>query len=162
MSFIIGSGVWIVALIGIFVLPASQIALAYALACLSGLGIATAYVIPWSMLPDVIEHDQLRSGQRREGSYYAMAALFQKLGTGAALWGMAQVLAWNNYISADSSIDVITQPPEAVLAIRFFGGPVPAVLLLAGIIFAWKYPITRRAHKKHLEELAQGRNGGGV
>ncbi|WP_338460804.1 MFS transporter [Synechococcus elongatus] len=29
-----------------------------------------SYLIPWSMLPDVIEWDELQTGQRREGIYY--------------------------------------------------------------------------------------------
>ena len=61
--------------------------LAYLLAALSGLGIATAYVVPWAMVPDIIEFDQLQTGERREGSYYAFASFFQKLATGVAALG---------------------------------------------------------------------------
>jgi GPH family glycoside/pentoside/hexuronide:cation symporter len=31
----------------------------------AGVGVATAYLIPWSMIPDVIEVDELQTGQRR-------------------------------------------------------------------------------------------------
>ena len=72
--------------------------LGYILAVLSGLGIATTYVIPWAMLPDVINDDQFKTGQRREGSYCVLAAFFQKLGTGLALWIMTQILAATGYI----------------------------------------------------------------
>lgn len=68
-----------------------QAGLVFILAALAGLGIATVYVIPWAMLPDIIEDDELRTGQRREGSYYALISFFQKLGTGAALWAIGQV-----------------------------------------------------------------------
>jgi len=153
-AFIIGSLTWIVVLLGISALPADAIGLAYLLAALSGSGIASAYVLPWSMLPDIIEHDQLQTGQRREGSYYAFASFFQKLATALALWLMGQALASTGYITPDVSGVLPVQPESAVQAIRFFTGPVPAVLLILSVLFAWQYPITREAHKVTLQELA--------
>ena len=153
-SFIIGSATWIITLLGIASLRPDQVGVAYILAVLSGLGIATAYVIPWSMLPDVIESDQLRTGQRREGSYYALAAFFQKLGTGFALWGMAQILALSGYITPDAESGILPfQPISAINAIRFFAGPVCAVLLLMAILVAWRYPISRKEHEQNLDAL---------
>lgn len=153
-AFFIGSLSWIAALLGFMLLRPSDVAAAYVLVGLSGLGIATTYVIPWSMLPDVIEHDQVRTGQRREGSYYAMAAFFQKLGTGAALWAMGQMLALAGYVTPDLSAEtLVTQPPGAVAAIRWFVGPVPAALLCGAILFAWKFPITRESHQERLDLL---------
>lgn len=67
-AFILGTFTWIAVLLGLSALPADGITLAYILAGLAGSGIATAYVLPWSMIPDIIEHDQLQTGQRREGS----------------------------------------------------------------------------------------------
>jgi GPH family glycoside/pentoside/hexuronide:cation symporter len=108
------------------------------------------------MLPDVIEHDQLRTGQRREGSYYALAAFFQKLGTGLALWLMAQVLALTGYITPAMGAAVLPQqPPAAINALRIFTGPVCAGLLVAAIFFAWHYPIGRKEHAEHLAALRQ-------
>ncbi len=157
-SFIIGSATWIVTLLGIAALRPDQVLLGYVLAVLSGFGVATAYVIPWSMLPDVIEHDQLRTGQRREGSYYALAAFFQKLGTGLALWLMAQLLALTGYVTPQAGAATLPkQPAAAINALRIFAGPVCAVLLLGAILFAWKYPISRRVHAEHLAALDQFR-----
>ena len=153
-AFIIGTITWIVVLLGISALPADAIGLAYVLAALSGSGIATAYVLPWSMIPDIIEHDQLHTGQRREGSYYAFASFFQKLGTALALWAMGQALAATGYITPDASTASLpVQPETAVQAIRVFAGPVPAVLLILAVFFAWNYPITREAHEATLQEL---------
>ncbi|MBN1178179.1 MAG: MFS transporter [Anaerolineae bacterium] len=153
-AFIIGTVTWAVVLLGIAALPADAVALAYVLAALSGLGIATAYVVPWSMIPDIIEHDQKETGQRREGSYYAFASFFQKLGTGLALWAMGQALAFTGYVTPTAGADLPFQPPQAVQAIRIFAGPIPAVLLIASIFFAWRYPITRESHRALVEELA--------
>jgi GPH family glycoside/pentoside/hexuronide:cation symporter len=107
------------------------------------------------MVPDVVEFDEVRSGQRREGSYYAFASFFQKLATGVALWGMGQALAFTGYITPTPSGPLPAQPQEAVNAIRVFTGPIPAVLLFLAVLFAWKYSITRESHQATLQELAK-------
>lgn len=152
-AFIIGCASWIVFLCSIFLLQPDQTSLVYACAVFSGLGIATVYVVPWAMLPDIIEHDELKTGQRREGSFYALAAFFQKLGTGAALWVMGQIFALTGYISPTTGSPLPTQPDAAVLVIRWFASFVPAGLVLLSIAFAWRYSITREAHEEMLEKL---------
>jgi GPH family glycoside/pentoside/hexuronide:cation symporter len=154
-AFMLGSLTWVVVLLGISAIRADQLGLAYTLAALAGFGIATAYVVPWSMVPDVVEYDEVRSGQRREGSYYAFASFFQKLATGLALWGMGQALAITGYITPLPSGPLPVQPQAAVTAIRVFTGPIPAVLLFLAVLFAWKYPITRESHQATLQELAK-------
>ena len=153
-AFILGTAPWIVVLLLLSFIRSDQAALAYVLAILSGSGIATAYVIPWAMMPDVIEHDQLQTGQRREGSYYAFASFFQKLGTGVVVWAMGQMLFRTGYITPTDAIPVPHQPPQAIQAIRWFIGPIPIALLIISIIFAWFYPITREAHASMREQLA--------
>jgi GPH family glycoside/pentoside/hexuronide:cation symporter len=153
-AFILGSLTWVVVLLGISAIQADQVGLAYLLAALAGFGIATAYVVPWSMVPDVVEYDEVHSGQRREGSYYAFASFFQKLATGLALWGMGQALAITGYITPHTSGPLPVQPEAAVNIIRIFTGPIPAVLLFLAVLFAWKYPITRESHQATLQELA--------
>lgn len=153
-AFIIGSFSWLLILMAISGLGPDQITLAYILAALAGAGIACAYVLPWSMIPDVIEFDQLQTGQRREGSYYAFASFFQKLAAGVAIWSMGQALALANYINPSAADPLPVQPAEVIQAIRLFMGPVPAVLLIIAIIFAWRYPITREKHQGLCEELA--------
>lgn len=154
-AFILGMAGWIVSLGGIALIGPQQIALAYLLAALSGSGIATAYVLPWSMIPDIIELDELRSGQRREGSFYAFASFFQKLATGGAIWLLGQALAWTGYITPTQGLPLPNQPPRAVQAIRLTMGAVPLVLLILAIILAWGYPITREAHRKLREALQE-------
>jgi GPH family glycoside/pentoside/hexuronide:cation symporter len=154
-AFILGTISWVVVMLGIYILRSDQVTLAYVLAALSGSGIATAYVIPWAMVPDVVEYDQVRTGQRREGSYYAFASFFQKLATGFGLWAMGQALAITGYISPSPDDMLPIQPESAVDAIRWFIGPIPTVLLLLAVLFAWKYPITRERHQENLVEIAK-------
>jgi GPH family glycoside/pentoside/hexuronide:cation symporter len=155
-AFILGSLSATISLLGIYTLSPSHIVPTFILAGLCGLGIATAYIVPWAMLPDIIEHDELETGRRREGSFYALAAFFQKLGTGAALWAMGQVFSITGYITPSANTILPVQSADTITAIRWFASIIPAVLFLAGILFSWKYSISREEHKKMLERLNTG------
>lgn len=153
-AFIAGSLTWAVVLFVLSILPADRLGLAYLLAILSGFGIATAYIVPWAMVPDIIEVDQVETGERREGSYYAFFSFFQKAATGVVIWAMGQTLAATGYITPVQGQPLPTQPEAAVNAIRVFMGPVPAVMLLLAVVFAWRLTITRASHQATLEVLA--------
>lgn len=152
-AFIWGSITWAVVLVGLSAIRADQLGLAYLLAGLSGFGIATAYIVPWAMVPDIIEFDEAETGERREGSYYAFFSFFQKMATGIAVWGMGQALAAAGYINPVQGQPLPVQPDAAVDTIRLFMGPIPAVLLILSILFAWRVNITRESHQAMVEKL---------
>jgi GPH family glycoside/pentoside/hexuronide:cation symporter len=154
-AFIVGSIAWIVVLLGLFLVQPNQVTATYLIAFLSGLGIATAYVLPWAMIPDIVEYDQQSSGQRREGSFYAFASFFQKLATGLALWAMGQFLARSGYITPQTGQSLPVQPGEVILTIRIFASLLPAALLAGALVFAWRYPITRESHTALVRELSE-------
>lgn len=155
LAFILGMASWVVVLAGIALLHPEQTGLAYLLAALSGSGIAAAYLLPWAMIPDIIETDRLKTGEPREGSSYAFASFFQKLGTGVAIWALGQALALTGYINPVQGQPLPVQPPQAVQAIRWTMGGVPVILLAIAILFAWGYPISRESHRLMRAELAE-------
>lgn len=55
------------------------------------------------------------------------------------------------------AVPVPEQSPQVIQVIRWFMGPVPAVLLILSILFAWFYPITREVHASLREQLAARR-----
>jgi GPH family glycoside/pentoside/hexuronide:cation symporter len=107
------------------------------------------------MVPDIIEFDQAETGERREGSYYAFFSFFQKAGTGFAIWAMGQALAATGYLTPVQGQPLPVQPEAVVGAIRVFMGPIPAVLLLLAIVFAWRLKITRQSHHEMVEKLKE-------
>jgi GPH family glycoside/pentoside/hexuronide:cation symporter len=55
-------------------------------------------------------------------------------------------------------VPIITeQPSSALRGIRIIMGPIPAVLLCAGILFAFRYPLDREQYKKVVRELESRR-----
>ncbi len=150
---IVGFGTMIPVLLVIGMVPVSSYRVVYFLAALLGLGIATAYVTPWSMIPDVIAWDQWRGGVRREGSYYAMVSFFQKAGTAGALWIMGTALEMRGYITPTDAVPVPIQPESALGAIRILITVVPSALLLISVIIAGTYPINRQVHAEMLQDI---------
>ncbi|MFS8861246.1 MFS transporter [Synechococcus sp. H60.1] len=158
--YLIGAGFWLISQAGLFFLQPGQERFMIALALLAGVGVsATAYLGPWSMLPDVIDLDELQTGERREGIFYALMVFLQKVGLGLGLFFLGQVLEWSGFIPSVAGEPPSTQPESALLAIRLAIGPLPAVVLIGGILLVWLYPITRQRHRQILQELEARRAG---
>ncbi len=159
VTYFMGMGLWILAEIGLFLLQPGQTGLMYGLAVLAGLGVSTAYLIPWSMMPDVIELDELNTGQRREGIFYGFMVLLQKVGLAIGLFFVGQVLQASGFLETVAGQPEPTQPASALLAIRVMIGPFPIVVLLIGLVLAYYYPITREVHAEILLKLQERKQG---
>jgi glycoside/pentoside/hexuronide:cation symporter, GPH family len=123
------------------------------LAVMAGVGVSTAYLIPWSMLPDVIELDELETGQRREGIFYSFMVLLQKVCLAIAVSLVLQSLDWAGYVKPTLENPAPSQPDAVLLAIRIAIGPLPTLALIGGLILAYFYPITREVHAEILLKL---------
>lgn len=148
---------WIVVSFGLFIVqPAWPSWVIVVMGLLAGIGVATAYLVPWAMLPDVIELDELETGRRREGTFYGFFVLLQKAGLALGLFFIGQVLSLAGYITPPPGTTMpIVQSDSALVAIRWMIGPVPAVVLAAGILLVYLFPITKEGHEKTLAELAR-------
>lgn len=153
--YFMGMGIWIIAQAGLFFLQPQTIGLMYALAVMAGVGVSTAYLIPWSMVPDVIELDELQTGQRREGVFYAFMVLLQKLGLAVGLFLLGQGLAWAGFREKVPCQPLPQQPDSALMAIRIAIGPLPTICLVIGLVLAYFYPITRAVHDEILLKLQE-------
>eukprot|EP01120_Amphizonella_sp_Union-15-10_P000303 TRINITY_DN10322_c0_g1_i1.p1 TRINITY_DN10322_c0_g1~~TRINITY_DN10322_c0_g1_i1.p1 ORF type:complete len:480 (-),score=59.33 TRINITY_DN10322_c0_g1_i1:80-1519(-) len=122
-----------------YVTATSPLWLVYIVSGLAGLGVAIGFLIPWSMLPDVIEYDEYLHDKRREGLFYALFILFQKIGLAVALASSSFVLGAFGY---DQNADQPIQPYPVLLALRFIIGPIPAFLLMLSFIFVYLYPLS--------------------
>jgi len=156
--YFMGMVLWIIAQVGLFSLQPGQLGWMYGLAVLAGFGVSTAYLIPWSMIPDVIELDEWQTGQRREGVFYSFMVLLQKLALALGLFLVGQVLEQSGFIVADAGQPQPVQPESALLAIRLMVGPLPAIVLVIGLVLAYFYPITREVHAELVMRLEERRS----
>jgi GPH family glycoside/pentoside/hexuronide:cation symporter len=144
--YFMGMSLWIVAQVLLFILHPGQVGLMYFGAIMAGFGVSVAYLIPWSMIPDIIELDELKTGKRREGVFYAFMVLLQKFGLALGLFLVGVALEAAGFIQREAGQPIPTQPESALWAIRLAIGPLPALFLIAGLILAYFYPITREVH----------------
>lgn len=144
---------WIAAQSGLLFLAPGEIGLLFALAVLAGIGISVCYLIPNAMLPDVIEWDELRTGQRREGLYYGFCVFLQKVALALGTFAIGQILAFNGFLPTGPGQEPPVQPESAVVAIRWLIGPLPAAVLVIGLILAAFYPLSREVHARMVRVL---------
>lgn len=158
----IGMGFWVAAAVVLFFVQPGQMWLLYIVAVVAGMGVAVGYLVPWSMLPDVIELDELKTGKRREGVFYGFFVFLQKLGLslGLALSNFAlEATGFLNPTSPDGPFPV--QPDAVLLTLRVVVSFAPAVVLLLSFVVVWAYPITRDSHAETLKQLAARKAGRG-
>ena len=114
------------------------------LIALVGVGAATAYLIPWSLLPDAIDADPSKPA----GLYTAWMVFGQKLIIGISMSVFGALLSLTGYISTeicDGALSFIEQPQNALLAIRMSMGLIPAIMVLLGLMVIRRWP-DRGAH----------------
>jgi GPH family glycoside/pentoside/hexuronide:cation symporter len=112
-----------------------------------GLGASTAYLIPWSLLPDAIDADP----DRPAGLYTAWMVLTQKIGIGISIQFLGVLLSLSGYQSArvcGTAVEMVPQPASALLMVRFCMGLIPAVLVALALILMRRWP-DRGAHLQH-------------
>ncbi|MBW4561875.1 MAG: MFS transporter [Mojavia pulchra JT2-VF2] len=154
--YFLGMSLWIIAAGGLYYLQPGQLSLMYLMAVMAGFGVSTAYLVPWSMIPDVIELDELQTGQRREGIFYGFMVLLQKFGLAFGLFVVGNALqayGFKEAVAGQSGLP--TQPESALLAIRLAVGPLPTICLIAGLVLTYFYPITREMHAEIMLKLKQ-------
>lgn len=138
-AYIIGIGFWAVVQVAlIFTGTSTPLALVFGLCVLAGIGVSAAHVLPWSIIPDAIEVDQLQTGNRHEGMFYSLITLANKIAQSLAIPLLLMVLDVTGY-QPNSAV----QSQQAINGIRLVVGPIPAAMLLAGIAFAFTYPLDR-------------------
>jgi GPH family glycoside/pentoside/hexuronide:cation symporter len=106
----------------------------------AGIGLGFGYAIPYSMVPDAIDFD--KAGTRREGSFYGMWTLVSKTGQALSIFIAGLILAWGGYVAN------AVQSSSTQLAIRLLIGPIPAVILIAGMILLHFYPIDEKMYNE--------------
>lgn len=151
--FMLGAPLSVIALTALFSIQPGEVVTMYLLGVIAGMGVATMYMVPFSMLPDVVDLDELQTGLRREGLFFSAVVFLQKLGVAIALFASGSLLHLTGY-----DADATSQPGQTLLAIRLLIGPLPAVLLLCSLWFAYRYPITRQRHQKILAALLDKRD----
>jgi GPH family glycoside/pentoside/hexuronide:cation symporter len=148
-AYISGIAFWaVVQMILITVTANTSLVVILVLCVLAGIGVAAAHVLPWAILPDAIEWGEYETGERHEGMFYSLVTLMRKAATSLAIPATLALLHFTGY---DGLAD--QQPASALLGLRIVVGPIPALLLCVGIVFAYFYPLTRERYAEVVQKL---------
>lgn len=149
-AYIAGVAFWAaVMMLLIFMSPETPFWLILLLCIMAGIGVSAAQTLPWSIIPDAIEWEEWKTGERREGMFYSLITLLGKVGMAIAQPVGLLILQLANFQEGQG----VVQPASALLGIRLVIGVLPALLLLSGILMAILYPLSRQQHHKIVEEL---------
>lgn len=129
-------------LISIFFTTSSQVILFYVQLFILGIGFSSFQLFPFSMLPDTIEYDQMKSGLRREGIFSGIWTAGQKLAysVGPSVVGFA--LALSGFTTGE------VQPESVVTGIRIVFCLFPAFALLLSFLPFARYDLTEERFKE--------------
>ncbi len=149
LAYIIGISFWaVVQLFLVSLSPTSSLSLLLFMCVLAGIGVGAAHILPWSIMPDAIEWGEWQTGERHEGVFYSLITLLQKVASSIAVPLALLVLDFTGYIPNSTQ-----QPAGVVTGIRMLTGPIPAVLLCLGILFASLYPLGRESYTQIARDL---------
>lgn len=142
-------GVGALGLLGVGLLPSTLIPLSFALV---GLGMAGPEAYTYVLFAQVIDEDELRTGQRREGAFFGTNALLTKPAQSLALAIPPFILEASGFVTRESNAGMLfaEQSERAIFGIRLFAGIIPGVAYLIGIVILLFYPI-RGAYLKQIE-----------
>jgi GPH family glycoside/pentoside/hexuronide:cation symporter len=156
-AYILGMMFWIIVQVLIFTIQPGQTDYLLFIAALAGVGVSAAYILPDSILPDVIEWDELRTRRRQEGIYYGIRTLIRKITGAFVIFLTLQTLGWSGYQAPPDNVTQFTQPASALFAIRLMVSLFGGVILIGSIALAWSYPLSREKYDRIAKLLKRRR-----
>ncbi len=96
------------------------------------------WILYGSMTADVIDYDELQTGQRREGSFAACGSWILKFGMGIGNWASGEILGSTGF---DAKLGG-NQTEHAIFMIRFLLAAIPIAGLVLSLIFLSRFPLT--------------------
>jgi glucuronide carrier protein len=141
-----------VSAVGLALAPASIPAIGIACYGALGVGFGAINALVFAFQADTVEFGEWRSGVRAEGASYAVLSFTRKAGQGIGGAAAAYTIGIGGYVSGAA-----TQSNAAVTSIKIAAGIVPAVAVAAATAVMLAYPLTEKAFRSVVADLAERR-----
>ncbi|XP_008277353.1 sodium-dependent lysophosphatidylcholine symporter 1-B-like [Stegastes partitus] len=147
----IGLSLFIPAVIVVACVP-SNLPVFMSMCILMGFSVATIFLLPWSMLPDVVDDFAVShpSCKDLEPLFFSCYAFCSKLAGGLSVGLSTMTLQFVGYKAG-----ACNHGDGVVAALIVLFSPVPITLLLIGMLFFRSYPINERKNLQLLEQKLQ-------
>jgi Na+/melibiose symporter-like transporter len=109
---------------------------------LFGILTGSGAVVGPSLKADVIDWDEARTGERKEGSYFATWNFAQKAAGGIAIWIVGTSLAMTGYEPG------VAQGEDTLLGIRWLAAGLPAGLHVVAGALIYRFRLDEAAHRQ--------------
>lgn len=150
--YLAAGSVCVAAGLGIALSPANLPA--FGIACFGVLGLGTGAVITvlYALVADTVDYGEWNSGVRAEGLNYAIFSFTSKVGLGAGGAIAAYTISFGGYLASAR-----VQTHSALQSIRVAAGGLPAALVLIATAAMIAYPLTEKAFRALVADIAQRR-----
>jgi sugar (glycoside-pentoside-hexuronide) transporter len=118
----------------------------------AGAADAGTQLLPNSMVPDTVEVDEARTGERREGALFGAWGFCRKLGMTLGAFLVSLALAAIGFEQGAA-----TQSPHAVLGIRLIYAALPCLLWLMAMLLLTRYRLTEASFNAIKAEILAAR-----
>ncbi|MCK5128800.1 MAG: MFS transporter [Clostridiales bacterium] len=149
-AYIMGVVIMCIGLLGVFFAGTSNILMTVVFLVLFGIGLATNYLCPWAMLANTIEHSQLKTGIRKEGTFYGAFFFVIKLSAALAGFIVGQVLQLGEYVA-----NLANQAESALTSIRMLTTLIPVGFMIVGMIVLFLFTITGKQHDQMVKDIEE-------
>ncbi|MDF2988821.1 MAG: major facilitator superfamily transporter [Eubacterium sp.] len=136
-TYVISAIYFLIPLFACMFIPAGNIPFTVFITILIGVGISASQVLIFSILPDVVEVDELKSGVRREGIIYGATMLLYKLSSAITVAFVSAAMGWMGYAESTGN-SAVMQSAGAIFGIRLLMSCMPALCLILSVIFIRK------------------------
>jgi glucuronide carrier protein len=153
-AYVLGGVVAVVGGLGVAAAPGSLPWVGIAAFGVLGIGLGLTNTLIFAFQADTVDYGEWRSGVRAEASSYAVLSFTRKAGQGVGGAVAAYTIGLGGYVSGGAS-----QSDAAVTSIRVAAGAVPAVSILGAVAVMLAYPLTEKAFRNMVAEMAQRRVG---
>ncbi len=141
------------AFLGVFFLGPGDARIYGLLVFLSGIGFGATLALPSAIQADVIDYDELLTGERREGQYIGWWSIAKKLAAALGIGAGLSILGMVGYTPN------AVQSPEVLTALRVLYALVPSVFNIAGLSIALAYPISDKVHVRIKQAIRRKQSG---
>lgn len=125
----------------------------YCMMVAAGAGMAVRSVMAMSMVPDIIDDDEVHTHSRKDGAYFGMWSLTRKLARALSMGALGVGLSWWGYQEGAPE-----QPDTAVAGIRWMFAIIPMIVYGVCGFLILRFPLDRAAHRLALAELHRRRD----
>jgi glucuronide carrier protein len=151
-TYVVAGVVAAVAGVAVAVAPGSVPAIGIACFGVLGLGLGAINTLIFALQPDTVEYGEWTSGVRAEGGSYSLLSFTRKAGQGVGGAAAAYTIGLGGYVSGAGS-----QTDAALTSIRVAAGAIPAAVIIAAAAVMLAYPLTEKALRGIVAELAERR-----